>query len=53
MQIGLLIIGDEILSAKRQDSHLAKFIELLAQLLAGGLHQATATTSRMRCRTRS
>jgi len=31
MQIGLLIIGDEILSGKRQDSHLAKFIELLGQ----------------------
>lgn len=31
MQIGLFIIGDEILSAKRQDSHLAKFIELLGQ----------------------
>lgn len=31
MQIGLFIVGDEILSGKRQDSHLAKFIELLAQ----------------------
>ncbi len=31
MNIGLLIIGDEILSGKRQDSHLAKFIELLAE----------------------
>lgn len=30
MQVGLLIIGDEILSGKRRDSHLAKFIELLA-----------------------
>lgn len=30
MQVGLLIIGDEILSGKRQDSHLAKFIELLS-----------------------
>ncbi|HEY1129112.1 MAG TPA: molybdopterin-binding protein [Roseateles sp.] len=31
MQVGLFIIGDEILSGKRQDSHLAKFIELLSQ----------------------
>lgn len=31
MQVGLIIIGDEILSGKRRDSHLAKFIELLAE----------------------
>ncbi len=31
MKIGLIIIGDEILSGKRRDSHLAKFIELLAE----------------------
>ncbi len=30
MNIGLIIIGDEILSGKRQDKHLAKVIELLA-----------------------
>jgi molybdopterin-biosynthesis enzyme MoeA-like protein len=30
MHIGLIIIGDEILSGKRQDKHLAKVIELLA-----------------------
>ena len=29
MNIGLLIIGDEILSGKRQDKHLPKLIELL------------------------
>ncbi|WP_067062153.1 competence/damage-inducible protein A [Roseateles chitosanitabidus] len=29
MNIGLFIIGDEILSGKRQDKHLAKVIELL------------------------
>jgi molybdopterin-biosynthesis enzyme MoeA-like protein len=29
MNIGLIIIGDEILSGKRQDKHLAKVIELL------------------------
>ncbi len=29
MNIGLLIIGDEILSGKRQDKHLAKVIEIL------------------------
>jgi molybdopterin-biosynthesis enzyme MoeA-like protein len=29
MKTGLIIIGDEILSGKRQDKHLAKFIELL------------------------
>jgi molybdopterin-biosynthesis enzyme MoeA-like protein len=31
MKCGLIIIGDEILSGKRQDSHLAKFIALLAE----------------------
>lgn len=30
MNIGLIVVGDEILSGKRQDKHLAKFIELLA-----------------------
>jgi len=30
MDIGLIIVGDEILSGKRQDKHLAKTIELLA-----------------------
>jgi len=30
MKIGLVIIGDEILSGKRQDKHLPKVIELLA-----------------------
>ncbi|WIV99155.1 competence/damage-inducible protein A [Kinneretia aquatilis] len=29
-KIGLIIIGDEILSGKRQDKHLSKFIEILA-----------------------
>jgi molybdopterin-biosynthesis enzyme MoeA-like protein len=28
-EIGLIIIGDEILSGKRTDKHLPKFIELL------------------------
>ncbi len=27
--IGIIIIGDEILSGKRSDKHLPKFIELL------------------------
>ena len=31
MQVGLIIIGDEILSGKRKDSHLARFIELLSE----------------------
>ena len=31
MKCGLIIIGDEILSGKRQDSHLARFIALLAE----------------------
>jgi molybdopterin-biosynthesis enzyme MoeA-like protein len=31
MDIGLIIIGDEILSGKRQDKHLPKVIELLAE----------------------
>ncbi len=30
MNIGLVIVGDEILSGKRQDKHLVKVIELLA-----------------------
>ena len=30
MNIGLIIVGDEILSGKRKDAHLAKVIELLA-----------------------
>jgi molybdopterin-biosynthesis enzyme MoeA-like protein len=30
MDVGLIIIGDEILSGKRQDKHLPKVIELLA-----------------------
>jgi molybdopterin-biosynthesis enzyme MoeA-like protein len=39
MNIGLIIIGDEILSGKRQDKHLPKLIELLA---ARGLQLAWA-----------
>jgi molybdopterin-biosynthesis enzyme MoeA-like protein len=39
MNIGLIIIGDEILSGKRQDKHLAKVIELLT---ARGLQLAWA-----------
>jgi molybdopterin-biosynthesis enzyme MoeA-like protein len=31
VNVGLIIIGDEILSGKRQDSHLAKFIALLGE----------------------
>jgi len=31
MEFGLLIVGDEILSGKRQDRHLAKTIELLGE----------------------
>ncbi|WP_295637636.1 molybdopterin-binding protein [uncultured Methylibium sp.] len=31
MQFGILIVGDEILSGKRKDQHLAKAIELLAE----------------------
>ena len=30
MNFGLLIVGDEILSGKREDKHLPKVIELLA-----------------------
>src|SRR6185369_8160094 len=39
MKIGLLIVGDEILSGKRADKHLPKVIELLA---ARGLQLAWA-----------
>ncbi|MFZ6648387.1 competence/damage-inducible protein A [Undibacterium sp. TJN25] len=39
MAIGLIIIGDEILSGKRADKHLPKFIEILA---ARGLQLAWA-----------
>jgi molybdenum cofactor synthesis domain-containing protein len=31
MKVGLIIVGDEILSGKRKDTHLARFIELLAE----------------------
>lgn len=31
MNIGLIIVGDEILSGRRQDKHLSKVIEILAQ----------------------
>ncbi|MDZ7857409.1 competence/damage-inducible protein A [Sphaerotilus sp.] len=40
MNFGLIIIGDEILSGKRQDKHLAKVIELLS---ARGLSLAWST----------
>ncbi|MBY0237196.1 MAG: competence/damage-inducible protein A, partial [Burkholderiaceae bacterium] len=30
MKVGLIIIGDEILSGKRQDKHMSTFIQLLA-----------------------
>ncbi|MEL4181312.1 competence/damage-inducible protein A [Roseateles sp. PN1] len=30
MKVGLIIIGDEILSGKRQDKHMSSFIQLLA-----------------------
>ncbi|MFN9449607.1 MAG: molybdopterin-binding protein, partial [Rubrivivax sp.] len=30
MHIGLIIIGDEILSGRRQDKHLGKVIEILS-----------------------
>lgn len=59
MNIGLIIIGDEILSGKRQDKHLPKVIELLAarglslswfrgvgdepELIAGALKDAFAS----------
>ena len=39
LRVGLIIIGDEILSGKRADKHLPKFIELLA---ARGLQLAWA-----------
>ena len=31
MGFGIIIIGDEILSGKRSDKHLAKIIELLSE----------------------
>jgi len=37
MNFGVLIIGDEILSGKRQDKHLAKSIELLGARLRPGM----------------
>ncbi|WP_397532367.1 competence/damage-inducible protein A [Roseateles sp.] len=30
MNIGLIVVGDEILSGKRQDKHLSRFIEILS-----------------------
>jgi molybdopterin-biosynthesis enzyme MoeA-like protein len=29
MAVGIIIIGDEILSGRRQDKHLSKIVELL------------------------
>jgi molybdopterin-biosynthesis enzyme MoeA-like protein len=40
MQFGLIVIGDEILSGKRQDKHFAKIVELLS---ARGLDLSWAT----------
>lgn len=31
MQIGLIVVGDEILSGKRQDKHLSRFIQILGE----------------------
>ena len=45
MNFGAIIIGDEILSGKRADKHLAKLIELLS---ARGLALAHADTLRGR-----
>ena len=42
MNFGLIIIGDEILSGKRQDKHLPKLVELLG---ARGLALAWARTA--------
>ncbi len=39
MNIGLIVVGDEILSGKRQDKHLSRFIEILS---ARGLSLAWA-----------
>ena len=41
MTIGAIIIGDEILSGKRQDKHFAKVVELLG---ARGMTLDWATT---------
>ena len=38
-EFGLIIVGDEILSGKRQDKHLSRFIELLQER---GLSLSTA-----------
>jgi hypothetical protein len=46
-QFGLVIVGDEILSGKRQDKHMAKVIELLtARGLALSWARTWATTGR-------
>ena len=55
MQFGLIIVGDEILSGKRADKHLPKFIELLharglqldyAQYVGDSPERITATLKR-------
>ena len=48
MNIGLLIIGDEILSGKRQDKHLPKVIELL-QARGLALHWARYAGDEREC----
>ena len=50
MNIGLIIVGDEILSGKRADKHLPKVIELLnevltASALKGGSYATTSYSS--------
>jgi hypothetical protein len=54
MNFGLIIVGDEILSGKRQDKHLPKVIELLShaawQLSLGALRRRRpAQDHRRRC----
>ena len=45
MNIGLLIVGDEILSGKRADKHLPKVIELLAARGLAWPGRATSATT--------
>ena len=49
MQFGAIIIGDEILSGKRQDKHMAKAIATLGARSVGlnpSLHALTASVTR-------
>jgi len=47
-RVGLLIVGDELLSGKRRDSHLQKVIELLSTAAWRSLGRRSSVTTKSR-----